>query len=506
VPANVKQARLNVSKVFGKTLADKASESFCLVFGKSEATQAGIESVLATRARFESIDANFDSLPIVLEFKPLPLVMNEINKAVESVRKSTAWSNIRNELNKVEMASVTRGVATEVMESGRTEPEILPLSGARLLRHVKVLSIRDNFLKISGPITDEIERGSRPFLRAGPETVRVPQRPSSITQLCWLNQTVRSFVHPRSLTEVVSDPSISKVDLARRLEAEINVTGGTVGTVAFRKKFNLTGKGVIVAVIDSEVAMNHPALKGRVVHKQNMTAESWGNPGSHGTAVAGIIASNIERFLGMAPRVTIYNYKVLAANPLLNSDDFDGALAIQQAVEDGAHIANCSWGAGPAGDGSSREAKACDAAWDLGLLIVKSAGNNGPSAKSLTTPADANGVIVVGATDNQGKKVQDYSSRGPSKNKPRPHLLAPGGIDGGIGITSCLIGGGFGDCGAGTSFAAPHVSGMLALLIERNQNLVPDQLREILLKACKRIKGVSADTQGRGLMSLSRVP
>ena len=87
----------------------------------------------------------------------------------------------------------------------------------------------------------------------------------------------------------------------------------------------------------------------------------------------------------MAPEATIYNYKVLATNPFLGGDDFDGALAIQQAVEDGAHIANCSWGAGPAGDGTSREAIACNEAWTLGLMIVKSAWNRAPPAYPYST-------------------------------------------------------------------------------------------------------------------------
>jgi serine protease AprX len=291
----------------------------------------------------------------------------------------------------------------------------------------------------------------------------------------------------------------------RKLEPEINVSGKTVGAAQFRKKFKLTGKGIIVAVIDGEVALTHPALKGRVVHKANFTDEPWGHPASHGTAVAGIIASSDSTFSGMAPGATIYSYKVLATNPVLTGTDFDGALAIQQALEDGAHIANCSWGAGPAGDGTSREARACDEAWASGLVIVKSAGNRGPGAQTLTTPADADGVIAVGATDKQGKAVQDYSSRGPAGTKSRPHLIAPGGIFQGVGVTSCLIGGGFGDCGAGTSFAAPHVCGILGLLLERDPNLTPNELRDILLNACVPLDGVDVNTQGNGLISMKLI-
>lgn len=492
----IKDARARVGNLLGEKLANKASEAFCLAFGQPAASFAVLET-LAESVKPQSI---------VLEFTPGTEVSAEVNNAVEQLRKTKAWTSLRDALKRVELAPVTKGVTTEVQEAGRSEPEILPVQAARLLRHVKVVSVRDNFFKIAGAITDEIERGARGFFNAGPEAAASPQLPSSVTQVCWLNRTVRSFVQPRALAEVAADPSIERIDLPRRLEAEIKVSGGTVGAPQFRKKFKHTGKGIIVAVIDSEVALNHPALKGRVVHKQNLTAELWGNPGSHGTAVAGIIASNNKQFIGMAPEATIHNYKVLATTPFLNGDDFDGALAIQQAVEDGAHIANCSWGAGPAGNGTSREAIACNEAWALGLTVVKSAGNRGPGPRTLTTPADADGVIVVGATNRKGKAVQKYSSRGPAGTKTRPHLIAPGGILGGVGITSCLVGGGFGDCGAGTSFAAPHVSGMLALLLERDPNLTPDELREILSNACVPLDGVDTNTQGDGSVSLIRVP
>ena len=185
-----------------------------------------------------------------------------------------------------------------------------------------------------------------------------------------------------------------------------------------------------VGVIDSEVALRHPAFQDRVIHRQNFTSEPFGTPADHGTAVAGFVGADAAEFPGMAPGCTISNYKVLATVPTFNGDDFDGALAIQQALEDGIRVVNCSWGAGPASDGTSREARACDTAWDLGLTVVKSAGNRGPGRSTLTTPADAEGVIAVGATDGPGEALADYSSRGPTEDgRQRPHLLAPGGSD-----------------------------------------------------------------------------
>lgn len=495
-PDILKDARARLSNALGQNLANKASDAFCLAYGRPAA---------APGIAMEAMTGPVVAPSVVLEFTARPDVSEAVNKAVEKVRRSKAWNEIRNALKKIEVSAPGSGVITEVMEAGRSEPEPLPIQAARLLRHVKVVSLRDNFYKVTGPITDTIEKSAQGLFAAGAEAMS-PATRAPITEVCWLNRTVRSWSDPRSLAEVAADDSIERVDLPRRLEPDISTSAKTAGAPQFRKKFKLAGgKGIIVAVIDGEVALTHPALKGRVVHKTNFTEEPWGNPHPHGTSVAGIIASNDGTFTGMAPEATIYSYKVLANNPLLTGNDFDGALAIQQALEDGAHIANCSWGAGPAGDGTSREARACDAAWAAGLVIVKSAGNRGPGASTLTTPADADGVIVVGATDRAGKAVQDYSSRGPAGTKQRPHMIAPGGVFQGPGIRSCLIGGGFGDTGAGTSFAAPHVAGLLSLLLERNPNLTPDELRDILLSACKPLAGLDVNTQGQGLVSLTRV-
>jgi serine protease AprX len=245
-------------------------------------------------------------------------------------------------------------------------------------------------------------------------------------------------------------------------------------------------------------------LKGRIIKAENYTTEPWGNPDFHGTAVAGIIGSSNKSFRGVAPDVKLYNYKVLATKFGINADDFGGSKAIEKAVEDGMHIANCSWGIEKVSGKVSREAKACNTAWELGLAIVKSAGNNGAGASTLTTPAEADGVIVVGASGKDFKKVEDYSSRGPLPspfNSLRPHIIAPGGTDA-DNILSCHINGDFGAVGKGTSYAAPHVSGLLALILEENPGFSNDELRDFAIKLCTKLKGLKPDVQGHGIISL----
>jgi serine protease AprX len=362
-------------------------------------------------------------------------------------------------------------------------------------RQTQLSAARDAFYKEVAPLYAEI--GSRMPSLAGRES----RGSSARLDMCWLNETIRAAMVPGTLTEVAADGRIERFDLPRRLTREMNVCGVTVGAPAFRRRTGTTGNGIVIAVIDGEVDTRHPALAGRVMQTRNFTGEPFGTPDSHGTAVAGIIGASDARFGGIAPAVSILSYKIFASDPRNDSDDFGGALAIQQALEDGAHIANCSWGAGPAGNGTGREAKACDRAWDLGMVVVKSAGNSGPGPKTLTSPADARGVIVVGATDRQGRTVQPFSSRGPAVVGSRPHLAAPGGTQT-VGVQTCRVGGGFGSAGAGTSFAAPVVSGLAALLLDQNANLAPDAIRGALIRACTPLRAGDANTQGAGLVRL----
>ena len=397
--SEIKDARKKVENIYGSNLESKASDEFCVAFGL-------IPNSLAMSDFAESLPT-VQTRAAVLEFSPEIDKLSEIQKNTKKLRKNKDWSK----LQKI------------VREFPLTE-EVL-FNSSQMLRQSNLKGVREDFYKKSGAIYNEIERSARGF-QPGLEATALPTVPSSVTEICWLNKTMRTWVNPHLLAEVVADKNIERVDLPRRLEAEIQVTMQTINVPQYRQKFNHTGKGIIVAVIDSEVALQHPALKDRVIHKHNYSKELWGNPGFHGTAVAGIIASNdaAGTFVGVAPEATIYNYKVLATNKILNSDDFSGALAIQQALEDGAHVANCSWGAGVVSDGVSREARACDTAWALGMIIVKSAGNRGFEDGMLTTPADADGIIVVGATDQAGTNWQGYSSSGPARPAKNVRILS----------------------------------------------------------------------------------
>lgn len=471
----VKLARDRVRQRFGTAMATKATAEFCVAFWRID---RGMAAVVGMTSRIglenvggsESVDVETPT-SVVLEFK-----------------------SVRGEDVPAKEKELARAAALESI------PE-----GASQLRASRIHKARDQFFRQVADVRSEIERAARNFHRPGPESSLSPQLPADIAELCWLNASVRTWTDPRSLAEVADDPNVNRVDLPRRLSPEGVMIGDVSGVPEFRDRTGLTGKGVRIAVIDSEIAKKHPAFQDRVIPQQNYSREPWGSPDGHATAVAGVIAAKSSDLIGVAPEATLYNYKAFTTNRFFSGDDFDGALALQRALEDGAQIANCSWGAGPAGNGSSRLAGACDTAWGLGMIVVKSAGNEGPAPKSLTSPADANGIIVVGATDLTGRVVQDYSSRGPTEDgRHRPHIVAIGGSKT-ANIVSCLVAGGFGMCGFGTSLAAPYVTGLLALLLERNPSSTPDELRSKLEALGMKLGNLAEDVQGAGLVSTKRL-
>jgi serine protease AprX len=473
----IAQARTKLGQLFGEAFAQKATDEFCLSYLHFPSPRRGIGRSEAFSMALEE-SSTIVASDVIIEFKDQPVhdggsiaVAREIHQRVrEILGQLPDWAlNLESDLQKLEYSKKLKAYKEGALKSVQSVKAYLEKQ------------IERSFVRESYSMDDQ------PFL----------------TRLCWLNQTVRTIAKNQSLAEVVQDDNIVRLDVPRKLSREINVTGPLVAANQYRQRFNRSGKDILVGVIDSEIDINHPSLRDRVVQAKNFTKEPWGTPDSHGTAVAGIIGSNDENYIGIAPGVKFFNYKVLATDSSLDADDFEGAMAIQKALEDGIQIANCSWGAGLVGDEPGREAKACNTAWDLGMLIVKSAGNRGPGDRTLTRPAEARGIIVVGASGKDGQSVEDYSSRGPlPSGEFRPHLLAPGGsyTD---KIISCNLSSGFGNVGMGTSYAAPHVTGLLALILEEQPHLSPDELRDFAIRICKQLNGFDANSQGKGFISLA---
>jgi serine protease AprX len=367
-------------------------------------------------------------------------------------------------------------------------------------REALIKEVRQRAYASMASVYTEIDRQSHSTISSLPEELRSSAAP--IADLCWLNRTVRTWGEPEVIAEVAGDDSVARVDVARRIMPDSSTRNHVaIGHPAPNwAASGATGRGVIVAVIDSEVRVNHEAMKERVVPRFNYTSEPWMTPDDHGTAVAGIVGSSHPGCIGLAPEVVIYNYKVMTTNRQLNAFNFEGARALERAVEDGVDVINCSWGTGPVPtDGLSDEAVAVANAALFDVVVVKSAGNKGPVMGSLTSPAEAPEAIVVGASDLDGKMVQDYSSRGPAGGRTGPDMVAPGGSTGAT-ITCCLSNGGFGSAGIGTSFAAPHATGVLALLRQSVPAMGLHGLRAKIMAGAIALAGFGPDAQGTGLL------
>jgi serine protease AprX len=156
-------------------------------------------------------------------------------------------------------------------------------------------------------------------------------------------------------------------------------------------------------------------------------------------------------------------------------------------------------------------------AWSAGIVVVVSAGNSGPGARTVTKPGDDPYVITVGADDDQGTipahddAAPVFSGRGPTKSNglAKPDVLAPGvhtvslrspdsAIDQRYGSFAAVGGGYF--RGTGTSMSAASVSGVVAQILQREPGLNPNQVKYRLAQTARQIAPADQNAAGRGLI------
>ena len=220
-----------------------------------------------------------------------------------------------------------------------------------------------------------------------------------------------------------------------------------------------TGASVTVAVIDTAIDVGHPAIAARIAGIQDFVGAAA--PDVHGTAVAGLIAGG-GQVAGVAPAARILAVTAFPGGSGNGATDRI-AQAIDFAVASGAQVLNMSF----AGPQDPVVTQLVQAALARGRSVVAAAGNGGPGAGP-SWPAAVPGVIAVTAT---GPDDQAYSGA----NRGSYISIAAPGVDvltiapqGRVGILS------------GTSMAAAHVSGLVALIIERNPGVGPSQIRALL--------------------------
>ncbi|WNQ09361.1 S8 family peptidase [Paenibacillus aurantius] len=248
-----------------------------------------------------------------------------------------------------------------------------------------------------------------------------------------------------------------------------------------------TGRSVRVAVLDTGIAP-HPDLK---------VAGSFNTIGSgpvvddngHGTHVAGTIGAlnNSIGVVGAAPRVKLYAVKAFDRNgSAYMSDIIEG---IDWCIRNNIQVINMSFG-DPTYSESLRDI--IRQAYKKGIIMVASAGNDGPRNQDLNYPARFPETIAVAASDSRGR-IASFSSRGAGVD-----IAAPGAE-----ICSTYPGGTYAKLD-GTSMAAPHVSGTAALLLRLHPGMTPKGFRSRIRRSALKLKGYSARSQGSGLLQAKK--
>ncbi len=269
--------------------------------------------------------------------------------------------------------------------------------------------------------------------------------------------TIAATMPAENLDELSADPSVKLV------EPDIAISSSFAGEVlpwgVDRVDAELVypsnkGTGVKVAILDTGIDLDHPdlALAGDVTFVPNTT--SGDDDSGHGTLVAGIVAAldNDIGVIGVAPGASLYAVKVLNQSGAgVMSIILSG---IQWAIDNNMQVINLSFGSAMEWASSVREA--LQSAYDVGIVIVGSAGNGGDASgegNNIWAAARYESVIAVGATDDQDAR---YTS---SSTGYTLELVAPG-----VNIHSTAMGGDYGYM-TGTSASSSHVAGVAALLI-----------------------------------------
>ncbi len=237
-----------------------------------------------------------------------------------------------------------------------------------------------------------------------------------------------------------------------------------------------TGRGAVVAIVDTGVRVSHQDLQGRLLPQMNFVPNDGPeDEDGHGTHVLGIAVANKDNGVGVssvAPGATALPVRVLGDDG--SGSTRDVAKGIDYAVAQGAHVINLSLGealpVGAVGSffGDTGEAEeAIKRAFAANVVVVASSGNNGLPICEQGLASDPR-LLCVGAVDRNRQRAFYSSGVGPEG------VVAPGGNALGDDILSTFSIDGRGrqtDSGytelAGTSQAAPHVAGVAALLVER---------------------------------------
>ena len=358
---------------------------------------------------------------------------------------------------------------------------------------------------------------------------RVQRLGAHLNQRLGLVKGIALTIPVSALPALEADSDVVSVSIDHPVKGLDDITDVATG-VPTAWSDGYTGSGIGVAVIDSGINDSHPDLwnsaetKTRVVYRQDFTGTSNTNSSGgkydlygHGTHVAGIVGGNGDlsggNYVGVATNVNLVDLRALDLNGA--GTDSGVIAAIQEAItlqsKYNIRVINLSLGRGVFTSYTQDPlCQAVESAWKAGIVVVVAAGNYGRLSVNgsngygtITAPGNDPYVITVGALNSNGSSSQSaetmtsYTSKGPTTydHVVKPDIMAPGNNIVSLsapGATlealypSALVNGSNGKSSyftlSGTSMATPVVSGAVALLLQQNSSLTPDQVKARLMR------------------------
>jgi serine protease AprX len=346
-----------------------------------------------------------------------------------------------------------------------------------------------------------------------------------------------------ALARLAEHPAIERISLDRVAVGANERTGATVGATLVRQELGLDGAGIGIAVIDSGITYHDdladasgPQRVDRFVDfvdGQSVPYDDYG----HGTHVAGIIAGNgydsDGKRTGIAPAARLIVLKALDGTGTGRISDVIAAIGYAIENRDALNIRVINLSIASAvyeSYDTDPLTVAARHAVQAGIVVVAAAGNNGVSPAGLTryggitAPGNAPWVLTVGGSTHMGTtnraddSMAPFSSRGPTAvdTAAKPDLVAPS-----VGIESLAApGSALYDARtpyllsgtvltsslpylsmSGTSMASPAVAGTVALMLQANPQMTPNEVKAVLQYTAEVNSHADALTQGAGFLN-----
>ena len=322
-----------------------------------------------------------------------------------------------------------------------------------------------------------------------------------------------------NLGPIVGGPVEDKFQIEKQSNKIVYDYGAATNQVemiaaSFLHQQDFTGLGIDIAVLDSGFpgVLTNPAFEtlrdqGRLLGTYNFITreETADAPSSHGSKTFSDIGGYLEgQFVGTAPGASFYLYvteDVTQENPV---EEAWWVEALERADSLGVSLVNTSLGYqdydNPAYTNSYEDldgfttiaARGANHAFDKGMLLLTSAGNDGQSFGYVATPADAPGCLSIGAVDQDGIYA-GFSSYGPNASGLRkPDVMAQG-------VSAAVVDqNGAVDFNSGTSFSSPIMAGAIASLWQSRPEATNAQIMQIV-RASAHLFDNPTDLMGYGI-------